>query len=40
MNDIVLKADEAKGWKTPGLSYDDAIRTLKAVCVHRELARR
>ena len=38
MNDIVLKAEGAKGWKTPGLSYDDALCTLKAVCVHRELA--
>ena len=38
MNDIVLKAEGAKGWKTPGLSYGDVLRTLKAVCVHRELA--
>ncbi len=39
MNDIVLKAEGAKGWKTSGLSYDDVIRTLKAVCVHRELVK-
>jgi len=39
LNDIVLKAEEARDWKTPGLTYDDVIRTLKAVCEHREMAR-
>lgn len=35
LNDVVLRAQEAKGRKAPDLSYEDAISTLKAICAHR-----
>jgi CBS domain-containing protein len=37
MNDFVLLAGEAKGAKTPALSYEDVVRTMKAVSAHRAL---
>ena len=37
MNDFVLLAGEAKGEKAPGLSYEDVVRTMKAISVHRVL---
>jgi CBS domain-containing protein len=35
LNDIVLRAEEAKGKYVPDLSYEDAMSTLKAICEHR-----
>ena len=35
LNDVVLRAEEAKGWKAPDLSYEDVVNTLKAICAHR-----
>lgn len=35
MNDIVLRAEEARGKREPELSYEDAMSTLKAICAHR-----
>ena len=35
MNDVVLKAEEAKGKKLPGLSYNDVVVTYKSICQHR-----
>lgn len=35
LNDIVLRAEEAKGKHLPELSYEDVVGTLKAVCEHR-----
>jgi len=37
MNDFVLLAGEAKGGKAPGLSYEDVVRTMKAISAHRVL---
>jgi CBS domain-containing protein len=37
MNDFVLLAGEAKGGKAPALSYEDVIRTMKAISAHRVL---
>jgi len=37
MNDFVLLAGEAKGGKAPGLSYEDVVRTMKAISAHRAL---
>lgn len=37
MNDFVLRAGEAKGGKAPALSYEDVIRTMKAISAHRAL---
>ncbi len=34
MNDVVLRAEESQGHQTMGLSYRDAMKTLKAVCAH------
>lgn len=35
LNDIVLRAEEAKGKHVPELSYEDAMSTIKAICEHR-----
>ena len=35
MNDVVLRAEEAKGKHLPDLSYEDAMSTLKAISEHR-----
>lgn len=35
MNDVVLKAAEAKGKKAPELSYGDVVTTYKSICQHR-----
>ena len=35
LNDIVLRAEEEKGRHHPGLNYEDAMSTIKAVCEHR-----
>lgn len=37
MNDLVLRAEEAKGRREPDISYEDAMNTLKAICEHRPL---
>lgn len=37
MNDLVLHAGEAKGKKAPDLSFEDVVRTLKAISAHRVL---
>ena len=37
MNDFVLLAGEAKGGKAPALSYEDIVRTMKAISAHRVL---
>jgi CBS domain-containing protein len=35
LNDVVLKAEEAKEKKQPELSYDDVVKTYKSICQHR-----
>jgi CBS domain-containing protein len=37
INDFVLLAGEAKGGKAPALSYEDVVRTMKAISAHRAL---
>jgi CBS domain-containing protein len=37
MNDFVLLAGEAKGGKAPAISYEDVVRTMKAISAHRVL---
>jgi len=37
MNDFVLLAADAKGAKAPAVSYEDVVRTMKAISVHRAL---
>lgn len=37
MNDFVLLAGEAKGAKAPAVSYEDVVRTMKAISAHRAL---
>jgi CBS domain-containing protein len=37
LNDLVLQAQEAKGRKGADLSYEDIIKTLKAISAHRVL---
>ena len=37
MNDFVLLAGETKGGKAPALSYEDVVRTMKAISAHRVL---
>ena len=37
MNDFVLLAGESKGAKAPAVSYEDVVRTLKAISAHRAL---
>jgi CBS domain-containing protein len=38
MNDYVLLAADAKGAKAPAVSYEDVVRTMKAISMHRALA--
>lgn len=38
LNDIVLRAEEAKGKHAPELTYEDAMGTIKAICEHRPQA--
>jgi CBS domain-containing protein len=35
MNDVVLKAQEAKEKKAAELSYEDVVNTYKSICQHR-----
>lgn len=35
MNDVVLRAEEAKGKHIPDLTYEDVVSTYKAICQHR-----
>jgi CBS domain-containing protein len=35
INDIALRAEKLDGLRTPELSYDDVVTTLKAICEHR-----
>ena len=37
MNDFVILAGEAKGAKAPAVSYEDVVRTMKAISAHRAL---
>jgi hypothetical protein len=37
MNDLVLAAGERRGRRSPELSAEDVLNTLKAVCAHRAL---
>jgi CBS-domain-containing membrane protein len=34
LNDIALHAEKIEGRKSPDLSYDDVVNTLKAICEH------
>ena len=38
MNDFVILAGEAKGAKALAVSYEDVVRTMKAISAHRALA--
>jgi CBS domain-containing protein len=35
LNDVVLRAEEAKEKKVPELSYSDVVSTYKSICQHR-----
>jgi CBS domain-containing protein len=35
MNDIVLKVEDSKAKKVPGLSYIDVVNAYKSICQHR-----
>jgi len=35
LNDIVCRAEEAKGSHIPNITYEDAMSTFKAICEHR-----
>ena len=37
MNDFVILAGEAKGAKALAVSYEDVVRTMKAISAHRAL---
>ena len=37
MNDMIILAGEAKRGKSPALSYEDVVRTMKAISSHRVL---
>jgi CBS domain-containing protein len=37
VNDFILLAGEAKAGKAPAISYEDVMRTLKAISTHRIL---
>ncbi|NWF71732.1 MAG: CBS domain-containing protein [Nitrospirae bacterium] len=37
MNDFVLLATDTKGAKAPAVSYEDVVRTMKAISAHRAL---
>ncbi|MCI0337757.1 MAG: CBS domain-containing protein [Acidobacteria bacterium] len=34
-NDLVLRAEEARGKHVPDLPYEDVMSTIKAICEHR-----
>jgi CBS domain-containing protein len=34
LNDVVLRAEDAKGKQAPEISYEDVVSTFKAVCAH------
>jgi len=34
MNDVVLKAEEARNTEAPALTYADVVNTYKAICAH------
>ena len=36
MNDVVLKAEEAREKKAPELSYGDVVNTYRSICQHRQ----
>lgn len=38
LNDLVLQAEADAGRKGSGLSYDEVMRAMKAICGHRMLA--
>jgi hypothetical protein len=38
LHEIVLQAEKANGKRTTGISYDDIVDTLKAICEHRPAA--
>lgn len=35
MNDIVLRAEDAKDKRVPEISYGDVVRTYKSICQHQ-----
>jgi len=35
LNDIILRAEEGKGKKSSGLSYEEVVSTVKAISEHR-----
>jgi signal-transduction protein with cAMP-binding, CBS, and nucleotidyltransferase domain len=35
INDLITHAEEPQGKKTPELSYEEVMSTLKAICAHR-----
>ncbi len=37
INDFILIAGEAKGGRAPAVSYEDVVKTLKAISAHRIL---
>jgi CBS domain-containing protein len=39
INDITLRAEEARGTQVPDLSYEDVVSTFKAICEHRHQAK-
>lgn len=39
LNDIVLKAEEARDKRLPEISYDDVVTTYKSICQHRSQMR-
>jgi predicted transcriptional regulator len=34
MNDIILRAEEAKDKKAPDISYSDVVKTYRSICEH------
>ncbi|MCI0659553.1 MAG: CBS domain-containing protein [Acidobacteria bacterium] len=38
MNDVILRAEEARGKHVPEISYEDVMSTMKALCEHRPRA--
>jgi CBS domain-containing protein len=34
MNDIILRAEEAKDKKSPDISYSDVVKTYRSICEH------
>ena len=35
MNDVMLRAEETRDKKAPGVSYGDVVNTYKSICQHR-----